>query len=202
MMTDSKIGLIPKSWNVGQLKDVAEIIMGQSPNGKSYNEVGDGIVFYQGRTEFGNRYPDVRLFTTEPTRFADPMSVLLSVRAPVGDINIATQKCCIGRGIASIKSKTGNFSYIYYCLKELKPQLDQFNGEGTVFGSINRKELEDIVLCIPTPKIISMFDNIVKKLDEQMLNLFNENKYLISLRDTLLPKLMSGEISVEDVSLD
>ena len=89
-MVDSELGQIPEGWRVGALSDLANVTMGQSPNGKSFNENGNGIVFYQGRTEFGVRYPSIRLYTTEPTRYAEPMSVLLSVRAPVGDINIAT----------------------------------------------------------------------------------------------------------------
>lgn len=195
-MVDSELGLIPEGWSVGALSDLADITMGQSPNGKSFNENGEGIVFYQGRTEFGIRYPSIRLYTIEPTRYAEPMSVLLSVRAPVGDINIATQKCCIGRGVASIKSKTDDNAYMYCCLKELRPQLDQYNGEGTVFGSINRKELEGLALCIPKNEVISQFNNVVLGMDRQMLNLFQQTQNLATLRDTLLPKLMNGEIKL------
>ena len=195
-MVDSELGLIPEGWSVGALSDLADITMGQSPNGKSFNENGEGIVFYQGRTEFGIRYPSIRLYTTEPTRYAEPMSVLLSVRAPVGDINIATQRCCIGRGVASIKSKTDDNAYMYCCLKELRPQLEQYNGEGTVFGSINRKELEGLVLCIPKYEIISKFNDVILGTDKQMLNLFQQTQNLATLRDTLLPKLMNGEIKL------
>ena len=201
-MIKSEMGEIPEKWHVGALKDIANVIMGQSPNGKSFNENGEGIVFYQGRTEFGSRYPSIRLYTTEPTRFAEPMSVLLSVRAPVGDINIATQRCCIGRGVASIDSKTGDNSYMYCCLKELRPQLDQYNGEGTVFGSINRKELEGLPLCIPNAKVIHEFNNLITGIEKQMFNLYQECSNLTTLRDTLLPRLMSGELSVDDVSTD
>ena len=201
-MIKSEMGEIPEKWHVGGLKDIANVIMGQSPNGKSFNENGEGIVFYQGRTEFGSRYPSIRLYTTEPTRFAEPMSVLLSVRAPVGDINIATQRCCIGRGVASIDSKTGDNSYMYCCLKELRSQLDQYNGEGTVFGSINRKELEGLPLCIPNAKVIHEFNNLITGIEKQMFNLYQECSNLTTLRDTLLPKLMSGDLSVEDVLVD
>lgn len=201
-MIKSEMGEIPEKWHVGALKDIANVIMGQSPNGKSFNENSEGIVFYQGRTEFGSRYPSIRLYTTEPTRFAEPMSVLLSVRAPVGDINIATQRCCIGRGVASIDSKTGDNSYMYCCLKELRPQLDQYNGEGTVFGSINRKELEGLPLCIPNAKVIHEFNNLITGIEKQMFNLYQECSNLTTLRDTLLPRLMSGELSVNDVLVD
>lgn len=193
-MQESELGLIPNYWHVGKLSDIADITMGQSPVGTSYNDCGNGVVFYQGRTEFGFRFPSIKLFTTAPTRYAEPMSVLLSVRAPVGDINIAAQKCCIGRGLASIKSKNNHNSFIYYCLNALKIQLEQYNGEGTVFGSINKKELESLKISVPNNLIIANFNSIINRIDTQILNLSNEINNLSTLRDTLLPKLMSGEI--------
>lgn len=195
-MQESELGLIPNYWHVGKLSDIADITMGQSPVGTSYNDCGNGVVFYQGRTEFGFRFPSIKLFTTAPTRYAEPMSVLLSVRAPVGDINIAAQKCCIGRGLASIKSKNNHNSFMYYCLNALKIQLEQYNGEGTVFGSINKKELESLKISIPNNLIIANFNSIINRIDTQILNLSNEINNLSTLRDTLLPKLMSGEIKV------
>ena len=95
-------GKMPEGWKVGKLSDIAEITMGQSPDGKSYNENGIGTVFYQGRAEFGTRFPTRRLFTTEPKRMAKKFDTLMSVRAPVGDTNIANEDCCIGRGLAAI----------------------------------------------------------------------------------------------------
>ena len=126
---DSELGPIPQGWKVGTLGDIANIIMGQSPVGSSYNERGNGVIFYQGRTEFGFRFPNVRLYTTMPKRYAEPMSILLSVRAPVGDINVAIEKCCIGRGLASISSKRGLHSFLLYLVKSLKNRLEVFNGE-------------------------------------------------------------------------
>ena len=195
-MQESELGLIPNHWHVGKLSDIADIIMGQSPIGTSYNDCANGVVFYQGRTEFGFRFPSIKLFTTAPTRYAEPMSVLLSVRAPVGDINIAAQKCCIGRGLASIKSKNNHNSFMYYCLNALKIQLEKYNGEGTVFGSINKKELENLKMSIPNDLIVANFNRIINRIDIQILNLSNEINNLSTLRDTLLPKLMSGEITV------
>mgnify|MGYP000823020086 CR=1 FL=1 len=84
------------------LADFANVTMGQSPAGSSYNEAGIGTIFYQGRAEFGWRYPTQRLSTTEPKRMAKAGDVLMSVRAPVGDLNLAYEDCCIGRGLAAI----------------------------------------------------------------------------------------------------
>ena len=193
---DSELGMIPEGWRVGRLGDVADITMGQSPAGSSYNEKGEGIFFYQGRTEFGFRYPSVRLYTTEPKRFAEPLSTLLSVRAPVGDINVAIVRCCIGRGLASIKSNCSQHSYIYYLLLSMKRRFNVYNGEGTVFGSINKDNLNGMSIVIPPISVTNSFDEIAKVIDNKILKAHQENLRLSTLRDTLLPKLMSGEIKV------
>ena len=189
------------SWKKGILSDIADITMGQSPKGNSYNDNGEGKIFFQGRGEFGFRFPKVRLYTTEPKRIADANDVLLSVRAPVGDINVAYTTCCIGRGLAAIHSKTNNQSFILYTMQYLKKELDVYNGQGTVFGSINSKSLKEIPVTIPDHKWINKFEKIVGPIDEMIRNNHNNIQTLIQLRDTLLPKLMSGEIDVSNITL-
>ena len=190
---DSELGQIPEGWRAGRLSDIADITMGQSPNGDSYNEVGTGTVFYQGRGEFSDRFPIRRLYTTEPKRTAKAGDVLLSVRAPVGDINVANEDCCIGRGLAAITAKKGYASFLLYTLKMNQAQFDQYNGEGTVFGCINKDALNNLTVLIPPENIVFNYENTVHPLDEQYLYKSEENKHLASIRDTLLPKLMSGE---------
>ena len=197
---DSELGKIPEGWKVGYLSEIADIIMGQSPNGSTYNENGEGIIFYQGRAEFGTRFPSIRLFTTNPTRIAPANSILISVRAPVGDINITHKECCIGRGLASAVSRTNKSAFLLYTLFSLKSDLDKFNAEGTVFGSINRKALETLKILIPTNDLISKFEAIVASMDQQILILHIESENLKILRDTLLPKLMSGELKNNDIN--
>ena len=131
-------------WTEGTLGDIADITMGQSPSGSSYNEDGNGTIFFQGRAEFSFRFPTVRLYTTEPKRMACANDTLMSVRAPVGDLNVAHTDCCIGRGLAAIHSKNNHQSFVLYTMFSLKKQLDVFNGEGTVFGSINRNSLNEM----------------------------------------------------------
>lgn len=132
------------------LSDIADITMGQSPSGKSYNEEGKGAVFYQGRGEFGWRFPTQRLFTTEPKRMAAAGDVLMSVRAPVGDLNVAYEDCCIGRGLAAIHSQYPSFCL--YLLRSLSRRLNAYNSEGTVFGSINGKTLKALKIALPDKK--------------------------------------------------
>lgn len=182
-----------------QLSDITEVTMGQSPVGTSYNEEGKGVVFYQGRGEFGWRYPTQRLFTTEPKRMALKGDVLMSVRAPVGDLNVAFEDCCIGRGLAAIHSD--HRSYVLYLMRSLKTQLDAFNGEGTVFGSINGKALKAFPIALPTITAINEFESFAKPIDKSIRYNVQENRELEKLRDSLLPKLMSGEIDVSRVDI-
>lgn len=195
---DSELGMIPEGWKVGTLADIAEITMGQSPAGNSLNENREGMIFYQGSSDFGFRFPSIRVFTTEPKRLAVANSVLFSVRAPVGDINVAKEECCIGRGVASIKSKYGHDSYLFYTMKSLHKLFDSFDGEGTVFGSINKKTLSAIQILLPSDGIVEQFNNIASSFDDRIRSLSDESSRLSLLRDTLLPRLMSGELEVPE----
>ena len=189
------------NWAEGTLSDIADITMGQSPSGSSYNEDGTGTIFFQGRAEFGFRFPSVRLYTTEPKRMALSNDTLMSVRAPVGDLNVAHMDCCIGRGLAAIHSKSHHQSFVLYTMFSLKKQLDVFNGEGTVFGSINRNSLNDMPILIPSYDILDEFERTVAPMDLTIRNNYDENCRLQDIRDTLLPRLMSGELDASDIDL-
>ncbi|MDR2535765.1 MAG: restriction endonuclease subunit S, partial [Treponema sp.] len=154
-------GEMPVGWREGTLGDIANVTMGQSPDGKSYNEDGIGTVFYQGRAEFGSRFPTRRLFTTKPNRMAVKGDILMSVRAPVGDLNVAFESCCLGRGLAAVQSRSGAQSFILYTMFALKQTLDMFNGEGTVFGAINKTDMANLPVLIPTDEIIRQFEELV-----------------------------------------
>lgn len=189
------------NWTEGTLNDIADITMGQSPSGSSYNEDGNGIIFFQGRAEFGFRFPTVRLYTIEPKRMACANDTLMSVRAPVGDLNVAHTDCCIGRGLAAIHSKNNHQSFVLYTMFSLKKQLDVFNGEGTVFGSINRNSLKEMPILIPSREKIYEFEALVAPMDAAIRNNYDEISRLEKLRDSLLPKLMSGELEVSNIDL-
>lgn len=196
---DSELGKLPEGWRVGRLSDICDIKMGQSPSGESLHINSDGAIFFQGRADFGSRFPKNRLYTSEPRRMAKEGSILLSVRAPVGDINIAMDSCCIGRGLASIHSR--NQSFLYYLLQSLRRLFDMYNGEGTVFGAINRDSLRNIKILIPKSEIICEFERIANQIDNNIKNNELQSRRLSQLRDTLLPKLMSGEIDISDVAV-
>ena len=190
-----------ESCGSGVLSDIATITMGQSPKGDTYNEDGIGTVFFQGRAEFGFRFPTRRLYTTDPKRMAQNNDVLMSVRAPVGDLNVAYEDCCIGRGLGAIHSKDNHQSFVLYTMFALRDQLDVFNGEGTVFGSINRDALKSMPVSIPSREVVDKFESIVSPMDAEIKNNYVESCHLQAIRDSLLPRLMSGELDVSDLDL-
>jgi type I restriction enzyme S subunit len=195
---DSELGHIPKGWTAGTVVEGFNLTMGQSPPGDTYNEEGNGLPFYQGRTDFGFRFPKRRIYCTAPTRYAKPGDTLVSVRAPVGDINMANEECCIGRGVAAVRHKSGATSFTYHSMANLYPDFARFEAEGTVFGSINKDSFEKLPFVIPPAEIVAAYERQAGPLDEQIRTLENQSRTLATLRDTLLPKLLSGELSVAD----
>ena len=190
-----------ETWTPGVLSDIAAITMGQSPKGDTYNEDRTGTVFFQGRAEFGFRFPTRRLYTTDPKRMAQTNDALMSVRAPVGDMNVAYEECCIGRGLAAIHSKDGHQSFVLYTMFNLSEQLNIFNGEGTVFGSINKDSLNAMPISIPPKEVLDAFESIVAPMDAVILNNYDEICRLEAIRDSLLPQLMSGELDVSNLDI-
>ena len=171
------------------LSDIANITMGTSPEGESYNDIGNGTVFYQGRSDFGFRIPTVRLYTTEPKKYANKGDILMSVRAPVGDINIAKEKCSIGRGLAAINSKIGCASFLFYTMLELKLELNKFNDEGTVFGSITKDDLFALPVVLLSDDEQKEFEDKVAPMDRLIYTNEEEIIMLKNVQSLLLKKL-------------
>lgn len=172
-----------------ELSELTIITMGTSPEGESFNTEGVGDVFYQGRTDFGFRFPAIRLFTTEGKRYAKAGDILMSVRAPVGDVNLAKENCAIGRGLASIHPKDGCYSFLYYTMQKLNSELKKFNDEGTVFGSITKDDLFALKIVPLTSQRRKEFESIVSPIDA----LIRVNEYeIFRLQDacsTILSRL-------------
>jgi type I restriction enzyme S subunit len=188
---------VPEGWEVKKLSEIANITMGQSPPGESYNEEKIGTIFYQGCTDFGKRFPTIRKYTTQPTRFAQISDILLSVRAPVGSMNIAKEECCIGRGLAALNSKNDCMPYLFGVMSNLKQIFDRRNTDGTTFGAITKDDLFSIKVISPSDELIKEFDKIVGPMfSQQNTNEFQNNE-LAELRDWLLPMLMNGQVRVE-----
>ena len=173
------------------LADIAVITMGTSPEGDTLNNAGEGVVFYQGKTDFGFRFPTVRQFTTDPKRYAQPKDILMSVRAPVGPVNIATEKCAIGRGLAAIHPRDKRYSYLYYTMIELDFELNKFNDEGTVFGSITKDDLHALAIVNIDDDAKSKFEEIASVIDAQILANESEISALARMVSLLLSRLTS-----------
>ena len=193
-----EMGWIPKGWSVSNVGTEFDVTMGQSPPGSTYNELEEGTYFFQGSTDFGFRYPTPRIYCTEPKRLANKRDTLVSVRAPVGDTNIAAVDCCIGRGLAALRHKSNSASFTYYSMLQLKENFKIYEGEGTVFGSINQKDFKNLTQLKVPEVLVSKFEINAGALDYKIeLNSLNIIE-LTKLRDTLLPKLMSGELRIPD----
>ena len=188
---------IPEGWLDKALSDIANITMGQSPSGDSYNDQGDGAIFFQGSTDFGWLFPSIRQFTTKPSRMAKKGDILLSVRAPVGDMNIANTDCCIGRGLAALNSKNGYEGFLFYIMKYFKQIFDRRNSEGTTFGSITKDDLHSLTLAYPSDDLLMKYNDIVSKYNKMIFARSMENIQLGQLRDWLLPMLMNGQVTVK-----
>ena len=187
---------IPAGWEAGILSDIAYITMGQSPDGSSYNETGVGTIFYQGSTDFGIRFPTIRVYTTSPKRFAKKGDILMSVRAPVGILNIANHDCCIGRGLAALNSKVDSIIHLWFTMEIFKLRFEGKNLSGTTFGAITKDELFSLPVIVPPKELLLMFNKETFPIFNCQLALGNDISQLTSLRSTLLPLLMNGQVTL------
>ena len=195
-LADSELGAVPAGWAVKGLGECFDLAMGQSPPGSTYNDDGDGLPFFQGRTDFGFMYPTTRRYCNAPTRIAEPDDTLVSVRAPVGDINMAWDRCCIGRGLAALKHKSGSSPFTYYSIWAIQDQLQQYEHTGTVFGAINKKQFEALKVLEPDARAVAAFSAYASPLNRHIRLNEAESRTLAAQRDALLPKLVSGEVRV------
>jgi restriction endonuclease S subunit len=151
-----------QGWEIKTIGDVCKVIAGQSPEGKFYNDNGNGLPFYQGKKEYGEKYiGEPTTWTTKVTKEAEANDILMSVRAPVGPINFATQKICIGRGLAAIRAtKLIDKEFLFNFL--LKHESEIVGNTGAVFNSINKAQIEAIEIPLPPlpeqQRIISILD--------------------------------------------
>lgn len=186
---------LPKGWNIVKLKDICRLIMGQSPKSEFYNYDGEGLPFHQGVKDFGFRFPENNTWSTEGNRIAEKDSILFSVRAPVGRLNVAIEKIVLGRGLAAINHKDGLNSLLLYQLQSIFFR-DNLMGGGTIFNSVTKKDIEGIKLVQPSKDLAEQFNALAKNIDDLIKNLSLQNKLLKEARDILLPRLMTGMIEV------
>ena len=200
-MVESPLGPIPQGWEVKQLGEMCDVLMGQSPKSEFYNETGEGLPFHQGVTDFGQRFPTDRVYCTVQKRIAEVGDILFSVRAPVGRMNVANKKIVIGRGLSAIRSRSGEQAFILQQLKDRFQEEDTM-GSGTIFNAITKSDLLSIQFLKPTKSIVTNFEETAEPISLELTNLTMKNANLRQTRDLLLPKLISGKIDVSELDVD
>ena len=171
-----------------QLNDVADIIMGQSPLSQSYNKDKKGLPFYQGKTEFSDIYiKDPTVYCNSPIKVVEENDILMSVRAPVGDVNIATQKSCIGRGLASIKPKKIDYLYLFYLLKEQKSKIEKI-GVGSTFKAINKNNISTLKISIVEKDKQNKIRNYLSSIEKLKFEIEKSIEIAQNLYDSLISK--------------
>lgn len=186
---------IPDRWEIQTLSQIADVVMGQSPKSEFYNQDRQGLPFHQGVGSYGTRFVIDTTYSTSFTRIAEAGSILFSVRAPVGRLNITKNKIVIGRGLAAINHRSGMQSYLFYLLKE-RFFKDNIIGNGAIFASISKDELLGQKFIVPVDDLVKRFNTVVSDIDGKIAGLENQIMLLTEARDRLLPKLISGEIEV------
>jgi len=190
---------LPFGWEKVKLKSFCILTMGQSPKSKFYNQTCEGLPFHQGVTNYGFRFPSNTTWSTEGSRISEEGDILFSVRAPVGRLNVSIEKIILGRGLASIRQINDLNSFLFYQLQNIFFE-DNLMGSGAIFDSVTKRDVEDIEL-IYSKNISEKFNTLTSTIDNEIKNLTNQNKFLKEARDILLPRLMTGMIDTNDMSI-
>ena len=185
----------PKGWRQVTLGEYANVIMGQSPESCFYNNEKQGLPFHQGVGSYGDFYLQDDIYSTEGKRLAEANSIIFSVRAPVGRINITLNKIILGRGVAGINAKNGNNAFLLWLLKH-KFSKEDIIGNGSIFTSVTKDELLGQKVLIPTRTIEESFNTTASNIEKEIRSLTIQKDNLTLQRDHLLPRLMSGKLSI------
>lgn len=196
---DSPLGPVPEGWRVKPLAESVRLTMGQSPKSEFYNQEGRGLPFHQGVTDYGFRFPLDRVYCTADGRIAESGDILLSVRAPVGRINVAVRRLILGRGLAGIRHLESQQSFLLYQMFHVFAEEDAI-GDGTIYKAVNKDFLIAMPLIVPVKAIRDAFEEVVRPMDESIIAAEKESAKLATLRDYLLPRLLSGRVRVGEAS--
>jgi len=191
---------VPVGWEDGKLGEVVNLTMGQSPKSEFYNDTGNGLPFNQGVGTYGDRFPKRVTYCSVDGRKAKAGDILFSVRAPVGRLNIADCDMIIGRGLAAIRHKNGKNVYLYYLMKVLFANEDII-GNGAIFNSVGKDELSAFPILKPNDGLVEKFNTVAGNIDKEIALLYMAQENLTQTRDSLLPRLISGKLSVENLDI-
>lgn len=194
-LVEGEIGLVPRGWSIGGLSEVATVTMGQSPPSSTYTpDSAAGVLMVQGKGAFGQRFPKREVFSMEPRRLADAGDLLMTVRAPVGDLNVCTEETCLGRGVAGISSP--NPGFVEFALRAGASRW-RAHESGTIYSAVNKQQVEGFPVVIPPSTVLEQFELIVAPMRDKIALCHQEIKSLSELRDQLLPRLLCGSLHVD-----
>ncbi|MXW95333.1 MAG: hypothetical protein F4110_13135 [Acidimicrobiaceae bacterium] len=197
-LIDANLGPIPQGWSETHLAEACSLVMGQSPKSEYYNDIGEGLPFHQGVSDFGSRFPTHTKWTTVDNRIAEPGDILFSVRAPVGRINVAPDRLVVGRGLSAIRALDEHQNFLLMQLKD-KFAVEDSIGGGTIFNAVTKKDMESIVLLRPTGSVVAQFEAVVAPMADLVANLSQQNNALQEARDLILPRLVAGTLDVSEL---
>lgn len=190
---------LPKNWCECKLEDCVEIILGQSPKSETYNDKEEGIPFFQGKADFGTIYPNVRFYCNKPSKIAKNGDILLSIRAPVGAVNISNLNCCIGRGLAALRGK-GNIqnNFVYFLIKAYEIILHQ-QSTGTTFDAITGNALKNINIILPPleeqGRIVEKIEKLFSDIDNGIKDLKIAQAQIKQYRQSVLKSAFEGKLT-------
>ena len=200
-LLETENGPVPAGWGWKRLAEACDLTMGQSPKSEFYNDQGDGLPFHQGVTDFGFRYPTHSKWCTVENRVAEADDILVSVRAPVGRINVAPEKMVIGRGLSALRSLDGHQTFLFEQLRHVFAVEDSMGG-GTIFKAVTKRDMQDIQLIEPPSDLVHQWSELATPMFDLVRVLTFQNRCLVEARDLLLPRLISGELDVSELDLE
>lgn len=197
-MVESEFGMIPEGWNLNKLNEISKLIMGLSPKSSTYNEEGEGLPLLNGAADFNGSSLAPKRYTSDPKRISIKSDLILCIRATIGNLTYSDSEYALGRGVAAIRPYKREYSELLYhfvlrSINRLKAQAT-----GSVISGLSKPDLENITILVPDDKKLNKFHNVFSSIQLKQQQLSEENIRLVNIRDTLLPKLLSGEIELPD----
>ena len=201
MTTDCERRAIPNGWQRCVLPDFTCIVMGQSPSSNTYNHSGDGLPFFQGKAEFGDLYPTINMYCSQPNKIAKQGATLLSVRAPVGPTNLAQHECCIGRGLAALHPCGGiEPKFLLYLFRSMEPVLSG-KGTGSTFKAITKGFIAGLEFNLPPlleqRRIVTKIEQLFSELDKGIESLKTARTQLATYRQAVLKHAFEGKLTAQ-----
>ena len=195
---DEIMGWVPESWTVQPLSNIADVVMGTSPKSSTYNDAGEGTPLVNGPVEFGNRFTVRRKWTTAPTRFSEANDLIFCVRGSTTGRRVYSDGVyCLGRGVCAMRSKNDHQAFVNQTIESELPRI--LSGvNGSVFPNLNGPQLKGFPVVVPCESLLTTFSEIVNDSLSKLASNVRESATLTKLRDTLLPKLLSGELRIPD----